>query len=44
MAVVEERDAERDLCTPWLHREVQGRVAGPLVQLRLISLISRECE
>jgi hypothetical protein len=29
---------EHDRYTPWLHREVQGRVAGPVVQLRFISL------
>ena len=39
VAVVDEREKERDRYTPWLHREVQGRVAGPLVQLRFISLI-----
>ena len=39
VAVVDEREKERDRHTPWLHREVQGRVAGPLVQLRFISLI-----
>ena len=32
------RRKERDRYTPWLHREVQGRVAGPVVQLRFISL------
>ena len=41
MAVVEEWTTERDRYTPWLHRAVQGRVAGPLVQLRFISLISQ---
>ena len=38
VAVVDEREKERDRYTPWLHREVQGRVAGPVVQLRFISL------
>ena len=38
VAVVDEREKERDQYTPWLHREVQGRVAGPVVQLRFISL------
>ena len=33
-----EGEKERDRYTPWLHREVQGRVAGPVVQLRFISL------
>ena len=33
-----EKEKERDRYTPWLHREVQGRVAGPVVQLRFISL------
>ena len=37
VAVVDESE-ERDRYTPWLHREVQGRVAGPVVQLRFISL------
>ena len=41
VAVVEEWTTERDRYTPWLHRAVQGRVAGPLVQLRFISLISQ---
>ena len=41
VAVVEEWATERDRYTPWLHRAVQGRVAGPLVQLRFISLISQ---
>ena len=41
VAVVEEWATERDRYTPWLHRAVQGRVAGPSVQLRFISLISR---
>ena len=38
VAVVDEREKERDRYTSWLHREVQGRVAGPVVQLRFISL------
>ena len=42
MAVVEEWTTERDRYTLWLHRAVQGRVAGPLVQLRFISLISQQ--
>ena len=36
--VVDEKEKERDRYAPWLHREVQGRVAGPVVQLRFISL------
>ena len=38
VAVVEEWATERDRYTPWLHRAVQGRVAGPVVQLRFIPL------
>ena len=31
MAVDDERETGRDQYTPWLHREVQGRVTGPVV-------------
>ena len=36
--IVVDESEERDRYAPWLHRAVQGRVAGPVVQLRFISL------